>query len=866
MVVKKANRFIKQNHILLLSFSLPIAILGIAYFCYGIFPFGSMNILLIDLFHQYAPFISDLQDKIRTGSSMFYSWTGGLGTNYMPQFSYYLSSPLNILIVFFPKQFLSEAILFLILIKVGLCGACFNYYLKNTHQKQNLVTVGFSLLYALSGYVLAYFWNIMWLDALYLLPLVILGLVWLIRDGRYALYCISLTVLLLSNFYMAFFVCLFILLYFPVCLFQYQHFNAFGMLVKRTLQTGLFSILSVGMSAILLLPTFSALQLTSAAKDVFPKTLTYYADLFDYISRHFTAASLTIREGLPNMYCGMIVLILLPIYFLNRDIPVKEKLLQGTLLFILFVSFNLNVLDFIWHGFHYPNQLPFRFSFVYIFIVLSVCFSVLEKINEFGSKYIGFIGFFLILITLLSQKLNENPPEHLTIYISIAFIFLYCLVLTIEWIPVKQQKYQSLALFIVIFVEICVNTILSIGAIGLTERFSLRDGYASGKEPEQIQKQLSQLRHTEDSFFRAEIYPPKTINDPHLYHYNGLSIFSSTSPMQPVKMMENLGYRSNGINSYQYTGSTAVLDSIFGIKYLLYRGEHIEEDLYQEVASSENVTVYKNPYALPLGFHVPSELVEWNSAGVNPFEVQNGLMEKISGVKNIFVPLEQEQGVHSNMDINPHSTQYFHYQRPNAEKQSTVKIKMSTEKKQPLYLYLDVSTKTIHEGFVMAGDRKIPFDTSRSTLVNVGYCDTSDIELELVFEKDAPKSGSFKVFSCALNKPEFEKAITTIKKHGLDIEHFSNSHITGSIHAENNGFALITVPYDKGWHVKVDGREIQTQSVSNGLLCFEVNKGPHELELWFFPDKFFAGMAISIASVILFALIGLVTRYRKNNP
>lgn len=860
--IKKADKFIRKNHIMLLSFLLPAVILEIAYITRGIFPFGKLDVLLIDLYHQYAPFLSELQDKFRSFSSLLYSWSGGLGTSFLPQFAYYLSSPLNFLIVLFPKSLLTEAILVLILLKVGLSGLCFNIFLKGVHGRQSIITMAFSILYALSGYVLAYCWNIMWLDAIFLLPLVILGLHRFIRDGRYILYCVSLAVLLLSNFYIAFFVCLFTFLYYPVCLFQYHSIKNCGLLIKKTLKFAFFSLLSAGMSAVLLLPTYFSLKLTSAASDVFPNGIEHYYDIFDYISRHFIAASPTIREGLPNLYCGIIVLIFLPVYFFSRNISLKEKLPHLALVSVLAVSFNVNVLNFIWHGFHFPNQLPFRFSFLYVFLVLTMCYPAYSKLNEFSGKQTGIFCSIVLILIILSQKLDAASPGITTIYVSILFVVIYAAVLTYKRF---SPEHKALALLLVIIAEICTSTILTIGTVAMTEWYTLRDGYASGTEVKQIREQLSSVSNEETSFYRTEIYPPRTTNDPYLYNYNGLSIFSSTSPMKPVKMLERLGYHSNGINSYKYEGSTIFLDSFFGIKYLLYRSIDIDEKLYQVFSTTDEVTVFKNSYALPLGFQVPYDIKDWHPGWANPFESQNALMKCISGTKNIFTPLDQKQGFHYNMDINPSSVKYYNYKRPNKDTNSTAKIQILNKTNQQVYLYLDTKPNDISEGFVMIGDKKVNFNASRSTLVNLGFCNADTlIEAELTFKKEAPESGSFQLYSYGLNFPEFEKGISLVNSRSMQIDSFTDNRIKGSINAQMNGVMLITVPYDKGWRVKVDNIEIAAEPVDDGLLSFEVTKGLHNIELWFIPDKFPLGLIISIGSFVIFGLVLLIPKLKKS--
>ncbi|MDD4495868.1 MAG: YfhO family protein, partial [Eubacteriales bacterium] len=304
--IDTANRYLYKNRIVVLSFILPAFVLFIAYMTRGIFPIFDRNVLIVDLYHQYAPFISDLQDKLSSFSSFLYSWTGGLGSSYLPQFAYYSASPLNILTLLFPKEYLSESILFLICAKAGLAGGFFTLYLKGVHKKQNLAMIAFAMMYGLSGYVMAYSWNIMWLDVVYMLPLIILGLVRLVRDGKGILYTVSLAIALISNFYVAFFACVFTLLYFPVCYAQYHSLKSPVTILKKSAQFGGYSLLGGGLSAILLLPTIAALKLSSAAGDVMPKDIVQYNDLFDYISRHFTMSEPNIRDGMPNMYCGII--------------------------------------------------------------------------------------------------------------------------------------------------------------------------------------------------------------------------------------------------------------------------------------------------------------------------------------------------------------------------------------------------------------------------------------------------------------------------------------------------------------------------------------------------------------------------------
>lgn len=850
-IIRNFGLYIRRHYVSLLAFFLPALILEIAYIAIGIFPFGKWDLLIVDLYHQYAPFISELQDKLRSSSSLLYSWSGGLGVNFLPLFAYYLASPLNLITVLFPPDHLTEAVLVLTLIKAGLAGSCFAFFLKGVYGEKNLITVAFSLLYALSGFVLAFSWNIMWMDAIYLLPLIMLGLVNLIRKGEGFLFCITLALALLSNFYMAFFICFFIFLYYPVCLFKYHDFKKPSLLIKRTCQFAGFSLLSVGLSAILLLPTFFQLKSTSAAGDIFPKTLTNYFDLFDYITRHFTAVSPTIREGAPNLYCGIVVLILLPIYFLSKSIPLKEKLWNLALLLVLTLSFNINILNFIWNGFHYPNQLPYRFSFVYIFLVLTMSYEAFKKLHEFSGKQIGTICLSVLGIILISQKFDDLSIEFLTVYLSAAFIILYTVALTIDRSYNIRPFWKTLIIFLVVTAEIITNTVATNFKIDSTEGYSGREGYSSGSEVAQIRDQLSSIAGEDKGFYRLEILPAKTTNDPALYNYPGLSIFSSTISEKPVKMLQNLGFSSNSINSYTYEGSTAILDSLLGIKYLIYRDMPIEEKLYKQTAATDKLRIFTNPYALPLGFQSSNELKKFSSDRLNPFEAQNLLIEDICGVKDVLIPIDQKQGTKNNLNFSSQATQSYSFNRIDKDNASSASIDFLMDKSQQVYLYYKAPYDMKGSGFVTVNGKKVAFDPRHSTIINLGFCQAgTSAELQINFDKSSAETGTFGVYASSLNIPAFEQAISLIRKKSMIIDNFTDTSIRGQVKAPSDGLMVMSIPFDKGWHVKVDDQEVKTQAVDDCLLSFELLKGSHKVELWFFPEKLFIGLIITLLSLL----------------
>ena len=190
--MNKKSILSKITNIYFLSFILPLFMtLGVIIYR-GIYPFGKYSFMFTDMYHQYVPFLTGLWDKLHSGESLAYTFRIGLGTNYASIYAYYLASPINWLCYFFKRENLMEFMTFVILFKMALSGLTFCYYLSKHFQKKEFYMVWFSVFYAMSGFMTAYYWNHMWLDVVFMAPLVILGLEELIVEGS-AIFCASPT-------------------------------------------------------------------------------------------------------------------------------------------------------------------------------------------------------------------------------------------------------------------------------------------------------------------------------------------------------------------------------------------------------------------------------------------------------------------------------------------------------------------------------------------------------------------------------------------------------------------------------------------------------------------------------------------------
>ena len=366
-----------------LAFLMPFLGICIMMLARGFIPFGKLSMLYSDMYHQYYPFFVSFRKALLSGESLLYNWEIGMGIDHLGLISYYLASPLNLLSVLVPEHALLGYFSMLIPIKLGFAGLFFAIFLKRLFGKNDFSIVAFGSLYALCAWALGYQWNIMWLDTFALLPLVALGTVSLLRDKKFLLYTLSLTFSVLINYYIGFFTCIFVaLLFFCYEICRWQGLRRFLQDLGRI---ALYSALAIGMTAILTVPAFAALQTTQSSVNKFPQgfklniadeaTWKGLLDAMRQVAGNMNGTlEPTFKEGLPNVFCGVGATFFAFLFLTCRQVRLRDKLCSLGLLLFFNVSFIIRQLDYIWHGFHFTNMIPYRFSFLYSFVLLYMAY------------------------------------------------------------------------------------------------------------------------------------------------------------------------------------------------------------------------------------------------------------------------------------------------------------------------------------------------------------------------------------------------------------------------------------------------------------------------------------------------------------
>ena len=812
---------------LLAAFFVPVLVLVVIFAQRGIFPFGEECFLRTDMYHQYAPFFSEFQYKLTHGGSLIYSWDIGMGVNFSALYAYYLASPMNWLVALCPRQFLIEFMTVLIVIKTGLSGLFFTWYLRKHTGTREFGSCFFGIFYALSGYMAAYSWNIMWLDCILLFPVILFGLERLVKEKKGMVYCIALGLSILSNYYISIMICIFMVIYAAVLVILYppKKGKEFAATADRFT---LYSLLAGGLAAVVLLPEIYALQATASGNFDFPKTVSSYFSIFDMIARHIGNVQTEIGlDHWPNIYCGVAVLMLLLLYLGNKNIKIKEKAVYFSLLLFFYASFSVNVLNFIWHGFHYPNSLPCRQSFIYIALVLVMCYKAYLELKNTPWKHIVMAFWGAAAFVILAEKLVDNEEQfHFAVfYAAILFLALYtgCIYLyhSRKWC----RDGVLLAVLGLVFCESAVN--MAVTSIPTTSRT------AYVKDNEDTMLLADSIRSS--VFYRIEKGESRTKNDGAWMNFPSASLFSSVASAAMSDFFKSVGCESS-TNAYSVKGSTPFIDALFATRYGIYPDQQPADGLKEQIGRQGSMWFYENKYTLPVGFVMPQDMeTNWVLDSGNPANVQNDL-SSVLGVSNLLVPAE---GVSEGK-----------------------KLTFTADASGDYYVY--VTNKKVEEVSAEIGERSLSFDNvDRGYFLELGYLPKGQ---EVIFQSKTDGNPAMQAEIWRFDPEAMEEIYQCLSKSPLELSSWTDTGLAGSINTPEGGTMFTSIPYDKGGKIWVDGTAVSGRPVFDAFLGVDLEPGEHKIRLSYEPQGLKTGAVItgvSAAAVAVLAVCGWMKNKKK---
>ena len=884
-----------------LSFIIPFILLIILFSVNGISLSGynQDTVLMSDMQGQYIAYMRDFRRILLSDESLIYTTEKSFGGDYLSLFDFYLGSPFNLLVVFFKEEAIPLFFVWINIIKLSLAGLSF-YFLMRFSYKFSYSHVIFSIGYGLMSYGMIYFLNYMWLDGVMILPVVILGLHFLKDKKHYWLYPLALAYALMTSWYIAFMIAIFIVLYF-LYLFVTNFKKENGEFYKFLLRFAVFSLAAGLLSISYWLVAFVHLSGTKGFINQ-PEFKIYSISMFisGLLENNYAAGNL-IRQNSQyiSMFVGMVPLVFAITYFCNKEFSVVDRISVGTLV-VIYVVFSLFSGTYaLLHGGREPTWFPSRYAFIISFIICLLGARSFSETHKLHPLYYlvpaGIGGIAIIIVSFVKHsdrllKYQISVPSLIIFYVTILFasvvsLFNYLKINKLDELNIK--KYLPYALCALVIVQIASSYRGADKVLRVNQKENAYQQYEVYLKDCEYQGAIDAVKAYDKEKYNSPFYRMEmTFNRPGnynsnnnntmFYSYNGLSHFSSSTKNEVRTYMGKLGFQSNGFYASYDGGSTYALNSLLGMKYLVEdpntsRNIHpyfVDLNTFNEISIDgySEMKFYENPNDISLGFVIDKTSSYFINEGIkgessvywfDHFEYQNQIFKSFikSIDKDIFKPLtvnsvsttvsytEDEYGFRTYHNVQPGDKVIISYTLPSEGYNCPLYFSEKNGKEDVLYR-VDGRYVTVNSYF-------------HKGIYSVKNTNTPTHDLLITFNE---------AFDHISIRPEFyyedlsvtNEYLSALRSNQFKLESISNSltkkSFNGSLEVvDNNKDLLFTLPYEKGIRVYIDNKLMKAETKWNiftGVDLSSLELGTHSVRIEYQDDTFVLSLPISITSLL----------------
>lgn len=905
-----------RNRFYFIAFFLPVALIYLAYVIFGIYPFGDESVLCLDLNGQYIYYFEAIRDAFYGDGSILYNWSRNLSGDYSGIIGYYLASPFTLIVILLPRTMILGAMLIMILCKLGAASVAFYHYLIRSKGLKPIYALILSLMYSMCAYGIIQTIDPMWLDGMVFLPLICLGVEYLVDDGRKLNFIIPLAIMCIANFYIGFMCCIFTAFYFfyYVCFgsdkLKYEVKPLMLVLGRMVLATAV----AMFCAAVMILPVYNALSLGKFDFTTPDYSFKTQFEPLEFLAQFCVNQYNTVDvQGKPEIYCGVLALVSLPLFYFNNRIRSRKKIGYTFLLAVMFLSMYIKPIDMLWHGGQVPNWLPFRYSFIFSFVVLSMAAMTLRYMGNIKKIALPatFGGIFILMLLINAQDYITKKDRHYieafgTIALTIIFAAIYLLFIYMmsKKNPSKKAAFlMPLGMLVVVSGELTYNAVCTFKDIDVDCAYSTRTSYQTYVQTGR--DLVDKLYDYDQSFYRAEKTYVRTVNDNAGFGLRGLTHSSSVMNTKILKFIEAMGYSCRSYYS-RYDGNTPIADSLLGIKYVLDK-DGKERDLnptyewvMSDVCKSQNdadmtVNVYENPNALSMGYMVDKDITRIGSFGNdNPFNSQNILMSTISGNttftvdgnfdswEEYYYPISLTEELRLNgVYTTPYGSQ-TNYRAEQGAADPTVDIFFETQSDDPVYIFF----KTENESKVnlwLADQWNLEEATCKNVdgsdaislgsyfegddyhILRVGSFDEGQqLQLRMTLTNYGGKSEKYSIiqnfFFYHFDEDKFQEDIDTLKQQQWVLTEYGGRTLEGTITAKDGQIMMTSIPYEPGWTVWVDGEKVEYVELFTAMIGIPLEPGEHTVKMKFTSPGFTLGLFLMVCGIFCIVMFWIYDR------
>lgn len=767
-----------------------------------IYPFGDNSFLTNDLKYQYIDFFAWFRRVLLGEANLRYSFSQGLGMNTWGLYSYYLASPFNLLCVLFPQDKLTLFVFVISALKLGCAHISSAWYVQKRFGLSKPAAFLLSLSFTFCSWTVSNLRNPLWIDCLILLPVCAYGCYEVIRKQRIARLVIATALNVMFCWYTAYISILFLCIFVLVEFVDYAAEQGFSwkLMLDRALRFAGAIVLGLLLSAWTFLPTILAMSKGGPVLALGPLLKTSLKSLI----RGFLPGMWVNNDSTPQLYCGIIMMLLAVSLLFNRAVPIKMRIATLVVTIILVASSVLSPLEYIWCGMRVPNGFYSRTAFLLSFFALWAAGYALRTLKDHPK------------LCRASRPAVILPLLALT---------------TIELFANAHSIWNQLYI-----------------------------GYSEDNNSAYVATATRTVRAIQDndptSFYRIDRTTTRAdsaaLNEGLALGYDQLSSYSSANNPQAIALLNSLGYSSVGEFSTRYAEPILAVDALLGVKYAIPENAPAGYVLAKTNHADSTSAVYENPYALSIGVAASSDIQNSTLKIENLFEKQNDLYSKILGrevelyTKIEATSTENSDGLKQWSVTVPASSIGYLYINKDATAGSYWPVTLTIDQRT-----IENEAWRFDNNIRQIADAS---DTPSQHTVSIGVAEGYT---------DMPQDNE-PVFY-ALNLDVFEQIIDELKTREFVPTVFEDGKIEGEYTAENDGNLLLSVPYDDGWSVTINGAAAELMPAADrGMSCLSVQKGTNNIVMTYKTPGALAGLAVSLATATALIAAGLYTKHKKS--
>lgn len=837
--------------------SLLVTVLYIAFlYIADIIPFGDKSILKTDLFQQYAEFLANYKDILLHKKGLLVSWNMGLANNYYTIFTYYLASPFNLLVVLFNKNDMYIFVELVTYLKILTIYNCVTFYLEKSFDYKKTDLCMFGLIYTFSSYVICYLFHIMWLDAVYILPIVLLCVEKYIKNGKMYPFIIVLALSILFNYYMGFIIAIFAGAYFVIRVLTVKKINV--NIVKDIVKFIIGELIAIGISMIFFLPSF--MQMKSNMKmdidllDIKKDSLVLLSNVIFNNYKYMFAQ----KAGL--VFTSTLTILLFPMFYGNKAISKKEKVLSSLLVIFMLLPIVSPIFNRIWHGMTSPNMFYYRYAFC------TQLFLVVIGLRVYGNKELiqkkDMVISLIVFYLLTSIEIIFNIKGMLTsddVVVSNTSIIVSCLVFQVLWTLLYLKLFTKKDITKKVITACITITVVVDLTISITSYHKNNyDGYFSVEAVTEYDELMEEfMLYVESPVTDRVIFNPSLYsnNFSQKYGYSTIGYFTSARNKNTIRNMYTLGYniqRDEALWLTSYSG-TWINYSLAGVKYYISELPLEENEIYGFKLIDrikDKYYVYENELTIPFVSYqtdkitIEQEIGPFECKNKNPFELQNDILKNISNNDKTYLYSLDNSSKIVNVQKNIYGDKTVY------DLEALEDTNLYVFGYNNLQLYKDGQPQFEKYADLWS------IETGIKPIKHLNKGEKYSFEIETDGKADVGDKNIAYVYATDNNL--IANLILQMKTYKVNIDKIGLNEIDVTINADNDGYANFEIAFDEGWRATVNGKNQIVEKTNGAFTGVQVTKGENKIHLYFVPRYLKLGALLTITSLSLLIIIIII--------